>query len=460
MYIYIHYYTIVFYIPMFLLGFMSIRPDDRVNLPNDMIPKHWYNISADLPEPIPPHLHPGTKEPITIAEWQGIFSKASWNQEVSTDRYLDIPDEVRDAYLMLGRPSPLQRARRLEAFLKTPAKIYFKREDLSPAGSHKPNSAIPQAYYNIKEGVENLTTETGAGQWGSALALACAHFDMRCTVFMVRVSFDQKPFRRIIMETYGSKVYASPSNETAYGRQVLEKSPDHPGTLGIAISEAIETCVNQPNTKYSLGSVLNHVMLHQTVVGQEVMEQLKMIDVVPDYMIGCVGGGSNFAGFTFPMIGERINGKNETEFIAVEPTSVPSMTKGENRYDFGDTAGMTPLVKMYTLGKDFVPSSIHAGGLRYHGMAPAVSQVTKLGYVTPVAYEQTQTFEAAVTFARTEGIIPAPETSHAIKAAIDKALEAKKANEEKVIVFNLSGHGLLDMTGYGKYLNGEMQNNH
>ncbi len=436
---------------------MSIRPDDRVNLKNDDIPKNWYNIAADLSEPIPPHLHPGTKQPVTLDDWKGIFSQESWYQEISTDRYIPIPEEVRDAYLMLGRPSPLQRARRLEAFLKTPAKIYFKREDLSPAGSHKPNSAVPQAYYNMKEGVENLTTETGAGQWGTALALSCAHFDMRCTVFMVRVSFDQKPFRRLIMETYGSKVYASPSNETEYGRSVLQKNPEHPGTLGIAISEAIETCVHQPHTKYSLGSVLNHVMLHQTVVGQEAMEQMKMIDITPDYMIGCVGGGSNFAGFTFPMIGEKIKGKNETEFIAVEPCSVPSLTKGENRYDFGDSAGMTPLVKMFTLGNDFVPSSIHAGGLRYHGMAPAVSQVTQMGLVTPVAYEQEQTFEAAVTFAKTEGIIPAPESSHAIKAAIDKALEAKKNNEEKVIVFNLSGHGLLDMVGYGKYLHGELK---
>lgn len=437
---------------------MSIRPDDRVSLTSEEIPKNWYNISADLPEPIPPHLHPGTKEPVTLDDWKGIFSKASWYQETTNDRCIPIPEEVRDAYMMLGRPSPLQRAKRLEAFLKTPAKIYFKREDLSPAGSHKPNSAIPQAYYNMKEGVENLTTETGAGQWGSALALACAHFDMNCTVFMVRVSFDQKPFRRLIMETYGSKVYASPSKETEYGRSVLQKNPEHPGTLGIAISEAIETCVHQPNTKYSLGSVLNHVMLHQTVVGQEVMQQMKKIDITPDYMIGCVGGGSNFAGFSFPMIGEKIKGKNETEFIAVEPTSVPSLTKGENRYDFGDTAGMTPLVKMYTLGCDFVPSPIHAGGLRYHGMAPAVSQVTKLGLVTPVSYEQNQTFEAAITFAKTEGIIPAPESSHAIKAAIDKALEAKRKNEEKVIVFNLSGHGLLDMVGYGRYLHGDLKN--
>lgn len=439
---------------------MSIQADDKVMLNVDDIPRRWYNIAADLPVPIPPPLNPKTMEPAKPEDLAAIFPKAAIAQEMSTDRYIDIPEEVRDAYMVLGRPSPLQRARRLEAYLKTPAKIYFKREDLSPAGSHKPNSAIPQAYYNMKEGVENLTTETGAGQWGTALALSCAHFNMNCTVFMVRVSYDQKPFRRLIMETYGAKVHASPSSVTEYGRKVLKERPDHPGTLGIAISEAVEMCVSQPNTKYSLGSVLNHVMLHQTVIGQEVMEQLKMIDVVPDYMVACVGGGSNFAGFTFPMIGEKIKGKIDTEFIAVEPTSVPSMTKGENRYDFGDTAGMTPLLKMYTLGHDFVPSSIHAGGLRYHGMAPAVSAVTAQGYVKPVSYEQIQTFEAAVTFARTEGIVPAPESSHAIKAAMDLALEAKRKNEEKTIVFNLSGHGLLDMGGYAKYLSGEMNNSH
>jgi tryptophan synthase beta chain len=439
---------------------MAIHADDKVMLNVDDIPRRWYNIAADLPVPIPPPLNPKTMEPAKPEDLEVIFPKAAIAQEMSTERYIDIPEEVRDAYLMLGRPSPLQRARRLEAFLKTPAKIYFKREDLSPAGSHKPNSAIPQAYYNMKEGVENLTTETGAGQWGTALALSCAHFGMNCTVFMVRVSYDQKPFRRLIMETYGSKVYASPSSQTEYGRKVLQERPDHPGTLGIAISEAVELCVKQPNTKYSLGSVLNHVMLHQTVIGQEVMQQLEQIDVVPDYMVACVGGGSNFAGFTFPMIGQKIKGKIDTEFIAVEPCSVPSMTKGENRYDYGDTAGMTPLIKMYTLGHDFVPSSIHAGGLRYHGMAPAVSAVAAQGYLKAICYEQTQTFDAAVTFARTEGIVPAPESSHAIRAAIDLALDAKKKNEEKTIVFNLSGHGLLDMGGYSKYLSGEMNNAH
>jgi tryptophan synthase beta chain len=432
--------------------FMSISKDDRVILNPDDIPTKWYNIAADLPEPLPPPLNPATNQPMKPEDLEAIFPKGAIAQEMSVDRYIDIPEEVRDAYLMLGRPSPLQRAKRLEKFLKTPAKIYFKREDLSPAGSHKPNSAIPQAYLNMKEGVEHLTTETGAGQWGTALSLACAHFDLECKVFMVRSSYDQKPFRRLVMETYGATVHPSPSDVTEYGRSVLADRPDHPGTLGIAISEAIELCLHQENTKYSLGSVLNHVMLHQTVIGQETMMQLEQIDAVPDYMVACVGGGSNFAGFCFPMMGKKIQGKVETEFIAAEPCSVPSMTKGDFKYDYGDTGKMTPLLKMYTLGCDFVPSAIHAGGLRYHGMAPTVSVAAKLGYIKPVAYEQRDTFGAATIFAKTEGIIPAPESSHAIKAAMDLALEAKKTGEEKVIVFNLSGHGLLDMTGYDRYL--------
>jgi tryptophan synthase beta chain len=436
---------------------MSIHKDDKVMLTVEDIPTKWYNIAADLPEPVPPPLNPRTMEPAKPEELEAIFPKAIIAQEMASERYIDIPEEVRDAYVMLGRPSPLQRARRLEAFLKTPAKIYFKREDLSPAGSHKPNTAIPQVYYNKVAGVEHLTTETGAGQWGTALALSCAHFDLDCKVYMVRVSFDQKPFRRLIMETYGAQVYASPSKETSFGRQLLEKDPNNSGSLGIAISEAIENCVNQKNTKYAIGSVANHVMLHQTVIGQEVMQQLDYLDIVPDYMIGCVGGGSNFAGFSFPMLGKKIKGQIDTEFIAVEPSSVPSLTAGEYRYDFGDTAGMTPLFKMYTLGHEFMPSPIHAGGLRYHGMAPTVSLVSKLKYVTPMAYDQMDTFAAAMAFAKTEGIIPAPESSHAIKAAIDKALEAKKTNEEKIIVFNLSGHGLLDMVGYGKYIHGELK---
>jgi tryptophan synthase beta chain len=435
---------------------MSLPKDARVNLSNDDIPTKWYNIAADLPEPVPPPLNPGTMQPSKPQDLEAIFPKGIISQELSTDRYIDIPEEVRDAYLFFGRPSPLQRAIHLEQALKTPAKIYFKREDLSPAGSHKPNTAIAQAYYNMKEGVENLTTETGAGQWGSALCLSSAHFNLNCKVFMVRVSYDQKPFRRLIMETYGGQVFPSPSKETEYGRSLLAKDPDNPGSLGIAISEAIETCVKQKNTKYALGSVANHVMLHQTVIGLEVKKQLEMIDVVPDYMIACVGGGSNFAGFTFPLVGEKAKGKNDIQFIAVEPKSVPSLTKGEYRYDFGDTAGMTPLFKMYTLGHEFMPSSIHAGGLRYHGMAPTVSLAAKLGLIKAVAYEQNDTYSAAVMFAKTEGIIPAPESSHAIRAAIDLALEAKRKNEAKTIVFNLSGHGLLDMGGYGKYLNGQM----
>lgn len=439
-------------IPLDFPILMSISKDDRIDLRPDDIPTKWYNIAADLPEPLPPPLNPVTNQPMRPEDLEAIFPKGAIAQEMSVERYIDIPEEVRDAYLMIGRPSPLQRARRLERYLKTPAKIYFKREDLSPAGSHKPNSAIPQAYLNMKEGVEHLTTETGAGQWGTALSLACAHFGLGCKVFMVRTSYEQKPFRRLVMETYGATVHSSPSDVTEYGRSINAKTPDHPGTLGIAITEAVEVCLHQKNTKYSLGSVLNHVMLHQTVIGQEVMMQLEQIDTVPDYMVACVGGGSNFAGFCFPMMGKKIQGKVETEFIATEPVSVPSLTKGELRYDYGDTGGMTPLLKMYTLGCDFVPSAIHAGGLRYHGMAPSVSKVAELGYMKTYAYEQNETFAAGVTFAQTEGIIPAPESCHAIKGAMDLALEAKRNNEEKVIVFNLSGHGLLDMAGYDRYL--------
>jgi len=433
-----------------------MRKDIKISLDIDDIPKRWYNIAADSPVPLPPPLNPATNEPMNPKDLEAIFPRNLIEQEVSQDRYIDIPEEVREAYIMLNRPSPLVRAVRLEKALKTPAKIYYKREDLSPCGSHKPNTAIAQAYYNMVAGTEHLTTETGAGQWGMALALGCAMFNMSCKVFMVRVSHDSKPYRRFAMQTYGAKVYASPSPETKFGRTLLEKDPDNPGSLGIAISEAVEMAVSTPNTKYALGSVLNHVMLHQTVIGQELEKQLEIADVVPDYMVGCVGGGSNFAGFAFPLIGKKIRGKNDIEFIATEPVSVPSMTKGEYRYDFGDTAGMTPLVKMYTLGHDFMPSPIHAGGLRYHGMAPTVSLMKNLGLVKSVTVEQADTFSAGVQFANTEGIIPAPESTHAIRAAIDLALEAKRKNEEKVIVFNLSGHGLLDMQAYEKYLSGNM----
>ncbi len=435
---------------------MTQASDLRVTLGIDDIPKRWYNIAADLPEPLPPPLNPGTKEPIKFEEFRAIFPDEIIRQEMSSERYIDIPPEVQDRLIMINRPSPLVRAIRLEKALKTPAKIFYKREDLSPVGSHKPNTAIAQAYYNMKAGIENLTTETGAGQWGSSLALACRMFDLACKVFMVRVSYDQKPYRRYVMETYGAKVYPSPSTETEFGKKLLQENPDNTGSLGIAISEAIEVAVKTDKCKYSLGSVANHVMLHQTVIGQEVIKQFQLIDTVPDYMIACVGGGSNFAGFTFPMLGQKIHGKVHTEFIAAEPSSVPSLTKGEYRYDFGDTAGMTPLFKMYTLGHDFMPSPIHAGGLRYHGMAPTVSKAAELGLIKAVGINQLDTFSAGIMFAQTEGIIPAPESTHAIRAAIDLALEAKKKNEKKVIAFNLSGHGLLDMSGYASFLSGKM----
>ncbi len=428
----------------------------RTNLTADEMPRKWYNILPDLPEPLAPPLHPGTKKPVDPSMLEPIFPKALIAQEMSAERYIDVPPEVLEAYLLMNRPSPLQRAKRLEQALKTPAKIYFKREDLSPAGSHKTNTSIAQAYYNMKEGVENLSTETGAGQWGTALSLACNYFGLGCRVFMVRASFDQKPYRREMMRVYGASVTPSPSDQTDFGKKMLAKDPKHPGSLGIAISEAMEAAVHGKNTKYSLGSVLNHVMLHQTVIGQEVMLQFKKLDEVPDYMVACVGGGSNFAGFTFPSIGEKKKKKTKTEFIAVEPKSVPSLTKGEFEYDFGDTAGMTPLLLMYTLGHEFVPSPIHAGGLRYHGAAPTVSNLVKNKVVKAVAYDQKEVFDAAVLFAKSEGIIPAPETSHAIKAAVDLALEAKRKNEKKIIALNFSGHGLLDLGGYQQYLDGKM----
>jgi len=433
-----------------------MKDDVRITLGVNDIPKRWYNIAADSPVPIPPPLNPGTNQPLKPEEMEAIFPKNIIAQEYSTERYIDIPEEVRDAYIMLNRPSPLVRAVRLEKALKTPAKIYYKREDLSPCGSHKPNTAVPQAYYNMVAGTEHLTTETGAGQWGSALALACSMFGLSCKVFMVRVSYDSKPYRRFVMQTYGADVYASPSPETNYGRTLLKSDPTSPGSLGIAISEAVELAVSTPNTKYTLGSVANHVMIHQSVIGQELIEQLKIAEIVPDYMVACVGGGSNFAGFAFPLLAQKIKGTIDTEFIAAEPVSVPSLTEGEYRYDFGDTAGLTPLFKMFTMGHEFMPSPIHAGGLRYHGMAPTVSLMKNLGFVSAVGVEQKDTFSAGVQFALAEGVIPAPESTHAIRAAIDLAMEAKRNNEEKVIVFNLSGHGLLDLAGYDSYFNGKL----
>lgn len=418
----------------------------------DEMPRHWYNILPDLPSPLPPPLHPGTRQPIGPQDLAPLFPMALIRQEVSTDSYIPIPEPLIDAYQLLGRPTPLQRAVRLERALNTPAEIYYKREDLSPTGSHKTNTAFAQAYYNREEGVERLTTETGAGQWGSALAMATNAFGLKCLIFMVRVSYDQKPHRKHIMRLYGAEVFPSPSDQTNYGRKLLKEKPDHPGSLGLAISEAIEVAAGDEKTKYSLGSVLNHVLLHQTIIGQEVLKQFERIDRTPDAMIGCVGGGSNFAGFTFPAIRDRLKGKNSTEFIAAEPKVVPSLSSGKYEYDFGDTGEMTPLLKMYTLGHDFVPAPIHAGGLRYHGAAPTVSLLVDKKIVKPVAFTQVDCFAAGELFARTEGIIPAPESAHAIKAAIDLAQEAKRTGEKKIIAFNLSGHGLLDLHGYGQYL--------
>jgi tryptophan synthase beta chain len=431
----------------------------KILLDMDDLPRAWYNILPDLPAPFPPPLHPGTKQPVGPDAFEPIFPKEIIRQEMSGNATEPIPEELREAYLRLGRPTPMYRAKRLEAFLKTPARIYYKREDLSPVGSHKPNTAIAQAYFARKEGVEAYATETGAGQWGSAVALATNYFGMRAKVFMVRVSYDQKPYRKYLMKLFGAEVYPSPSDQTSFGKKLLAQNPENPGSLGIAISEALEAAVTTPNTKYTIGSVLNHVLMHQTVIGLEALKQFEVADIEPDYMVGSVGGGSNFGGFTYPMIGERLHGRSETRFIAVEPESVPSMTRGRYEYDFGDTAGMTPLIKMHTLGHDFMPSPIHAGGLRYHGTAPTLSVLLDAGIVEPRAVEQLTTFQAAEIFAKTEGLIPAPETAHAIRGAIDLALEAKRKNEETVIAFNYSGHGLLDMEGYAQYLAGNLGNN-
>ncbi len=428
----------------------------KVTLQPDDLPKSWYNIQHDLPEPLPPPLDPGTLKPMSPEPLLRLFAKECVMQEVSTEEHIPIPEEVREAYLRFGRPSPLQRATRLEAALKTPAKIFFKREDLNPAGSHKPNTAIPQAYYNSKEGTKRLTTETGAGQWGSALSMSCALFGMACTVYMTRSAYLQKPYRRTLMEVYGANVFASPSDNTKVGQKFLAQDPNHPGSLGIAISEAIEDCVTHEGTKYSLGSVLNHVLLHQTVVGQEAVEQMKIFDEEPDYIVGCIGGGSNYAGLAYPFMREKLKGKSHAEFVAVEPKAVPSTTRGEYRYDFADTGEMTPLLKMYTVGHTYQCPPIHGGGLRYHGKAPSMCMLIDKGYMRSVAYNQNEAIDAAMTFARTEGIVVAPETSHAVKAAIDIALQCKQKNEEKVILFNLSGHGLLDLKAYEDKLSGKL----
>jgi len=420
------------------------------------IPRAWYNIVPDLPVPPPAVLHPATGQPVGPADLAPLFPMALIGQEVSAEREIEIPEPVRDAY-QLYRPSPLYRAHRLERALDTPAHIYYKWEGVSPAGSHKPNTAIPQAFYNKEEGAKRLTTETGAGQWGTALALAGALFGLEVKVYMVRASYDQKPYRRNLMEVYGAEVVPSPSSTTAYGRAVLAEHPDSPGSLGMAISEAVEDAVGREDTHYSLGSVLNHVLLHQTVIGQEAIEQMAMAGEKPDILIGCTGGGSNFAGLTFPFIGQMLRGEARYRVIAVEPTAAPSLTRGVYAYDFGDTAGMTPMVKMYTLGHDFIPEPIHAGGLRYHGMAPLVSLLKEQGIIEARAVPQRATFEAGVRFARTEGILPAPEATHAIRAAIDEALLAREEGTPKVILFNLSGHGHFDLTAYDRYLSGKLE---
>lgn len=429
----------------------------RFLLSESDLPKYWYNINADMPVAPAPVLHPQTLEPVTPDFLSVLFPMELILQEVSTERYIEIPEEVREIY-KLYRPTPLIRARRLEKALQTPAHIYYKYEGVSPAGSHKPNTAIAQAFYNKISGTHALTTETGAGQWGSALALACNFFDLDLEVYMVKVSYHQKPYRRIMMESYGAKVYASPTNLTQFGHSVLEKDPDSNGSLGIAISEAVEVAATSGGKKkYSLGSVLNHVLLHQTVIGEEALKQMDMAGEYPHVVIGCVGGGSNFAGLAFPFLRLNLLEGKKTRIVAVEPAATPSLTKGVYTFDYGDTARMAPIVKMHTLGHTFMPAPIHAGGLRYHGMAPTVSALYDAGYIEAVAVKQLATFEAALQFARAEGIIPAPESAHAIRAAIDEALDAKEKGEQRVILFNLSGHGNFDMSAYQTYLDGKLE---
>ena len=424
-------------------------------LSEDSIPENFYNIGADLVEPLSLVLHPGTKEPVGPDDLSPLFPMELIGQEVSQDRYITIPDEVRDIY-RLYRPTPLYRARSLEKALDTPAKIFYKYEGVSPTGSHKPNTAIAQAYYNKNEGIDKLTTETGAGQWGCSLAFACSKFGIDLDVFMVKISYNQKPYRKAMMEAFGANCIASPSEYTEVGRDILSKDPNSTGSLGIAISEAVEKCVSDSNTKYALGSVLNHVLTHQTIIGQEAMEQLAKIDEYPDTIVGCTGGGSNFAGIAFPFLGKALRDKESIELRAIEPSACPSLTKGKYAYDFGDTGGMTPLVKMHTLGSQFVPSGFHAGGLRYHGMAPIVSHLVNHDYISPESYSQLDVFKAGVLFAKHEGIIPAPEANHAVKGAIEAAMRAKESGEKKTILFNLCGHGNFDMQAYIDYFEGKL----
>jgi tryptophan synthase beta chain len=424
-------------------------------LDESRLPRSWYNLQADLPVPLPPVLHPGTHQPIGPADLAPLFPEELIRQEVSLEREIEIPEPVRDIYRQ-WRPSPLFRARRLEKALQTPARIYYKWEGVSPAGSHKPNTAVPQAFYNREAGIRRISTETGAGQWGSSLAFAGALFGIDVTVYMVRVSYNQKPYRRALMETWGARCVASPSTETESGRAILARRPDHPGSLGIAISEAVEVAAKSDDTKYALGSVLNHVLMHQTVIGLEAMEQMEMAGDYPDVVVGCTGGGSNFAGIAFPFLGAQLRGGRKVRIVAVEPAACPSLTRGKYAYDYGDTAHLTPLVKMHTLGSTFTPPGFHAGGLRYHGMAPLVSHVQELGLIEPVSFHQTACFQAGLQFARAEGILPAPEANHAVVAAIQEALKCREAGTARTILFNLCGHGHFDMQAYMDFMAGKL----
>ncbi len=428
----------------------------RFDLTQADIPAAWYNLNSDFPEPLPPPLHPGTKQPMPPEALEAIFPKNLIAQEISAEKYIEIPEPVRDIYA-LWRPTPLLRAVRLERALNTPAHIYYKYEGVSPAGSHKVNTAVAQAYYNKVAGTKRLATETGAGQWGASLAFACSLIGLECNIYMVKVSYDQKPYRRMLMHTWGATVHASPSNLTDNGRKLRAEDPNCPGSLGIAISEAIEDTVKTPDTKYSLGSVLNHVCLHQTVIGEETIKQMEKAGEEPDVIFGCCGGGSNFAGLVFPFIRKKIRDGKKYRIIGVEPSACPSLTRGELRYDFGDTAETTPLMMMFTLGHKFMPPSIHAGGLRYHGMSPMVSHALKLGLIEAQAYHQTKVFEAAIQFARHEGLVPAPESAHAIAAVVDEAIKAREEGKKRVLLFNLSGHGLLDLSSFETYLHGKIQ---
>ncbi len=433
-----------------------INKDYYITLPVDETPTSWYNIQADLPEQLPPPLDPVDKKPINPAKLERIFAKELVAQEMMQERFVKIPDEVYDAYIRLPRPSILFRAKRLEEALGTPAEIYFKCENFSPAGSHKTNSAIPQAYYNKKQGTERLVTETGAGQWGTSLAFAAKLFDLKCRIYMVRASYNQKPGRRIISQLYGAEMFPSPSDQTEFGRKLIKENPNHNGSLGIAISEAVEDTLKDEKARYTLGSVLNHVCMHQTIIGLEAKKQFELIDTKPDIFVGCIGGGSNFAGFSFPFMADKLKGKSDAEFIACEARAVPKTTRGAYTYDYGDTAATAPIIKMLTLGHAFACPPIHAGGLRYHGMAPLVSYLIHKGYMKSRAYGQTEIFEAARTLAQTEGLITAPETAHALKCVIDEALACKKTGQKKVIAMNYSGHGLLDLSSYEQFFAGKL----